>query len=198
MKWWANLNPRDRRALSLLVLSAILYFGVRHFLGHETTATVNGITSIPEAEIRLASLRRIAAGLPQKEADLKMVQAELGARENAIVNTTTSAQAGARLLEIVHKASSSNGIEIRGGDLPVPKPLGDAYGEVYAGVSFTCRIDQFVNFFAELSHEPDLVAPSELQMNLSDQKAKLISVRMILSGVVPRKLVPEKKGFGAL
>lgn len=198
MKWWTDLNPRDRRALSFLVLAAVLYFGIRPFIGRGTVEVANGINSIPLAESRLASLRVIAAGLPAKEAALKMVESDLDAREKSMVNTTTSAQSGARLLEIVRKVGSANGIEIRGGDLPVPKPLGDSYGEVFANVSFACRIDQLVNFFADLSHEPDLVAPSEVQMIAGDPKAKTINVRMGLSGVVPRKMVPEKKGFGAL
>lgn len=78
-----------------------------------------------------------------------------------------------------------------------PKTLGDAYGEVFAGISFTCQINQFVNFFADLSREPDLLATYELPtMSAADQKNKTLNVRMILSGVVPRKLVPEKKGYG--
>jgi hypothetical protein len=198
MKWWVNLNPRDRRALSILVLAAVLYFGVRPFMTSNTAGTANAINSIPLAESRLASLRVIAAGLPAKEAALKMVETDLDAREKSMVNATTSAQAGARLLEIARKVGSANQIEIRGGDLPVPKPFGDAYGEVFAGVSFTCRIDQLVNFFADLSREPDMVAPSEVQMATADPKQKTINVRMVLSGVVPRKMVPEKKGFGAL
>jgi len=54
----------------------------------------------------------------------------------------------------------------------------------------------FVETLADLSREPDLLAPSEVIMNAQDQKNKILSVRMILSGVVPRKLVPEKKGYG--
>ena len=37
-----------------------------------------------------------------------------------------------------------------------PRPFGDIYGEVFAEVTFNCRIDQFVNFFADLSREPGL------------------------------------------
>jgi hypothetical protein len=91
---------------------------------------------------------------------------------------------------------NNNGIEIRGGNFENPKTFTDNYGQVFASVSFNCRIEQFVNFFAELSREPDLLAPSELTMNLSDATNKVLSVRMTLAGIVVRKLVPEKKGFG--
>ena len=146
------------------------------------------------AERRLNSLRQIAAALPAKEAALKQAEADLASREKSILVAGTAAQAQAKLLEVVRRVSGANGIDIRGGDFPPPKTFGDAYGEVFAGVSFNCRIDQFVNFFADLSREPDLLAPSELpMMNGQDQKSKILSVRMILSGVVPRKLVFWKK-----
>jgi hypothetical protein len=134
--------------------------------------------------------------MPAREAALKQVESELEAREKNIMNAGTAAQAQARLLEIVRKVGSANGIEIRGGDFLTPKTFGDQYGEVFAGVTFSCRIEQFVNFFSDLSREPDLLAPSELTMNAQDQKNKTLSVRMVLSGVVPKKLVPEKKGYG--
>ena len=143
------------------------------------------------------SLRQIAAALPAKESVLKEAEAELAAREKAIVMAPTAAQAQARLLEVARRVGTANGIEIRGGNFLTPKPFGDAYGEVFAEVTFTCRIDQFVNFFADLSREPDLLAPSEVNMNpAGDPKQKSLSVRMVLSGVVPKKLVPEKKGYG--
>jgi Tfp pilus assembly protein PilO len=191
----STLSDRDRRALYILVACAILFAGYRYLFA-PTTEAVGGIDSVPLAERRLNSLRAIAAALPAKEDTLKQVEADLGAREKTIPTTGTAAQAQARLLEVARRVGNSNGIEIRGGDFLTPKTLGDAYGEVFAGVAFTCRIDQFVNFFADLSREPDLISPSEITVNTQDQKTKVLSVRMILSGVVPRKLVPEKKGYG--
>jgi hypothetical protein len=192
----SNLSVRDRRALTFLLLAVLLFLGY-HFLFRNTSEeVVAGIDSVPLAERRLNSLRQIAAALPVKEAALKQVETELQARDKNIVNAGTAAQAQARLLEVARKVGTANGIEIRGGEFLTPKTFGDVYGEVFAGVTFTCRIDQFVNFFADLSREPDLLAPSELIMNAQDLKNKTLSVRMILSGVVPKKLVPEKKGYG--
>jgi len=54
-----------------------------------------------------------------------------------------------------------------------------------------------VNFLADLSHQPELVIPSEERITAGQQKQKLVNVRMILAGVVPKKLIPEKKGLGA-
>ena len=192
----SSLSDRDRRALYILAAAAILFGGYRYLFAPSTEA-VAGIDSIPLAERRLNSLRQIAAGLPAKEAALKQIDTDLATREKSIVSAGTAAQAQARLLEIARRIGSANGIEIRGGEFLTPKTFGDNYGEVFAGVTFTCHIDQYVNFFADLSKEPDLIAPSELTITTpGDPKSKTLNVRMILSGVVTRKLVPEKKGFG--
>ena len=190
MSGFSDLSPRDRRALALLALSALLFLSYR-FLFTGSPEVVSGIDSVPLAERRLNVLRQISAALPAKEATLKQVETGLAAREKNIVAAGTAAQAQAKLLEVARRVGSANGIEIRGGDFITPKTFGDAYGEVFAGVTFTCKIDQFVNFFADLSKEADLLAPSELTMTAQDPKAKTLSVRMVLSAVVPRKLVPE-------
>jgi hypothetical protein len=197
MSGLSDLSQRDRRALLGLAAAALLFLGYRFFFAKSPDEAVGGIDSVPLAERRLNSLRQIAAALPAKESVLKEVEAELAAREKSILVAGTAAQAQAKLLEVARRVGNANGIEIRGGDFITPKTFGDLYGEVFAGVTFNCAIDQFVNFFADLSREPDLLAPYELTMNgTGDPKTKNLAVRMVLSGVVPKKLVPEKKGYG--
>ena len=192
----SDLSQRDRRALAAMAIAVLLFLGYRYFM-RAPEEVVAGIESVPLAERRLNSLRQIAAALPAKEALVKQVEADLAAREKAIVTAGTAAQAQAKLLEVARRVGTANGIEIRGGDFRTPKTIGDVYGEVFAEVGFNCKIDQFVNFYADLSREPDLIAPYELVMNLTgDPKQKTLGVRMVFSGVVPKKLVPEKKGYG--
>lgn len=73
--------------------------------------------------------------------------------------------------------------------------LGKDYGEVSATVSFQCAIEQFVNLLAALANEPQLVATREVRIASANAKQKSIQVRLNVSAVVPRKLVPEKKGL---
>ena len=63
---------------------------------------------------------------------------------------------------------------------------------------FECPIDAFVNFLADLSKEPELIAPSEIHVGVGNAKIKTINVRMMLAGVVSRRLVPEKRILGLL
>jgi hypothetical protein len=48
---------------------------------------------------------------------------------------------------------------------------------------------------AELANEPQLLATSEVRVAAANAKQKTIQVRLGLSAVVPKKLVPEKKGL---
>jgi len=197
MSGLSDLSTRDRRALLVMAAAALLFLGYRYFFVKTGEETVAGIDSVPLAERRLNSLRQIVAALPAKDSVLKQVEADLATREKAVITAGTAAQVQAKLLEVARRVGNANGIEIRGGDFLTPKTFGDIYGEVFSGVTFNCQIDQFVNFFADLSREPDLLAPYELTMNaVGDPKQKNLAVRMVFSGVVPKKLVPEKKGYG--
>jgi hypothetical protein len=77
------------------------------------------------------------------------------------------------------------------------RALDDKYGEVLVTVQIDCGIDQLINILVGLSARPELVASNELRVNSANAKDKMIGVRLTVSGVVPRKLVPGKKGAGA-
>ncbi len=72
------------------------------------------------------------------------------------------------------------------------RPLGDAYGEASVSVLIECRIDQLVNMLAGLAARPELVSTSDLRITPTNSKDKTVSVRLTVSGVVPRKLIPER------
>jgi hypothetical protein len=110
----------------------------------------------------------------------------------------TAAQAQAQLLEIIRRIGKDDGIDVRGAEEMKVRPLADDYGEVVVAVSFTCRIEQFINFMTDLANRPELLATSNIRVSSSNPKEKTVSVRLGLSGVVSRKLVPLKKGPASL
>jgi hypothetical protein len=193
-----TLSTRDRRALIVLVaglaLAGILRFA---FSGSSATAAVSAPSdSVELAQERLARLRRIAATVPAREATMKQTAADLADRERGVIQADTAAQGQAALLEIARRLGKNEEIDVRGGDLGAPREFGD-YGLVYATVTFECRIEQLVNFLADLAHEPELIVPSEERITAANPKEKTMGVRLVLAGVVAKKLVPEKKGLGA-
>ncbi len=61
-------------------------------------------------------------------------------------------------------------------------------------VNIECGIDQIVNLLADISNQPELVSVADLQFGQVLNKQKVVPVRITFTGIVPRKLVPEKKG----
>ena len=189
---------RDRKSI-LFVVAAVLLVAVLARYGvfsGSDTAPVAAVDSVPVAEKRLELLRKKAATAPGREQALAKVKAELQEREKGIVLAATSEEARAHLLETLHGTASANGFDARGANiLPQPKPLGKDYGQVSVGQDFTCGIDQLVNFLAALANQPEILATESIYIGARGDKNKSVQVRLTLSGVVPRKLVPEKKGL---
>jgi len=191
-----TLSQRDRRALIVLAVAAV-FFVIYYFTG--TPSGSAGVASVSQdsfrlAQQRLARLRQIAATVPAREAAMKQVSADLAERERGVIQASTAAQAQAALLETARRIGKNDEIDVRGGDFGAPRIAGD-YGLVYATITFECHIEQLVNFLADLSHEPQLIVPSEERIVAGNPKEKTINARIVLAGVVAKSLVPEKKGL---
>ena len=169
---------------------------IRLFTGGGDAApqTAAPLDSIPQAEKRLERLRRLAATVPARETALKEVKRELAEREKRLLSAETASQAQAQLLQIVRRVGKDNGIDVRGGEIGSVRPLSDDYGEVAVSVVFDCQIDKLVNFLAALTTEPEAMSTSDIRIAPSNPKQKTVGVRVTLSGVVRRSLVPAKKG----
>lgn len=197
------MSDREKKMLFWLV-PAIGVFLILEFVvfKEDKPAPVVGVATrgetVSQAEKRLAKLRLVAATVPAKQKILDQVDADMALREKGIIQVETAAQAQARLLEVARRVAAAESIDLRGGDFSQPKVLNANYGEVFATVVFNCPIEKFVNFMAGLSHEPELVGPPEIHIQtVPAVKDKLINVRMSIGGLVPRKLIPEKKGLNA-
>jgi len=189
----------DRRTLMILAAGVSFILVLRLVVTTDKPPeVVAAFDSVPLAEKRLAKLRETVATVPGKEKIAQQAAAELATREKGMILAATAAQAQAQLLEIIRRVGKDDGIDVRGAEEMKVRPLADDYGEVVVAVSFTCRIEQFVNFMSDLANRPELLATSDIRVSLSNPKEKTVQVRLGLSGVVPRKLVPEKKGPATL
>ena len=194
-----TVGTLDRRTAALLGVGVaavlLLRFGI--YGRGDAPAVVGGADSVEAAENRLERLRKIAQVIPAREAELQRAQELLASREKRLLAAATAAQAQAQLQETVRGIGQKEGIEVRGAEELKIKALGDDYGEVSVTVAFTCTIEQFVNLLAALANEPQLLATSEIRISAANAKQKTIQVRLSVSGAVPKKLVPEKKGLAA-
>jgi hypothetical protein len=188
----------DRKTLSFLVIGlaviGVLRFGLYGDRGAEVVAPSE---SIPKAEQRLQRVRQLAAMLPGREAVLKQASTELAAREKGLLIADTVPQAQALLLSLIQRVAQANGFNAPGAEAMSVKPLGNDYGEVSVSVAFTCGIEQLVNFLAAIANEPEVLATNEINITGGGDKKKNLQVRLSLSGVVPKKLLPAKKAGGA-
>lgn len=192
------MNPKRSHMAAVALLAAGVILNLIFRSSNSVPEVVSATDSAPLLELRLSKLREAGATAPAKAEILKMVQGQLQTREKGVIGFATAPQAQAHLLEVVHRVAAANRIEARGGDFAPPSLLGADYGQVAVSVLFECPIDAFVNFLADLSREPELIAPSEVHVSVGNAKIKTINVRMTLAGVVSRKLVPEKKILGLL
>ena len=192
-----NLTERDRKALQYLagalLLAAVVYFWPAG--GAAETASGPGATEVLEK--RLSRARALVLQVPDKQAVLKQAQSDLALREKGMLVGDTAAQAQAQLFQILRRVGRAQGppIEVRANEIGQARMFGDDYGEVSVSVSFECGIEQLVNLLADLGAQPELLATSEIHVGQATGAQKVIPVRLAISGIVPRKLIPEKKGL---
>jgi len=193
-----TLSTRDRRALMILV-PAVVAMGVYYVASESGSVSTAAVVPMSSTQLRqrLVLLRQTAAVLPAREALLKQAQTDLADREHGIIQAGTAAEAQSEVLQSAVRLGKSNGLEVRSSDFGAPKVFGE-YGLVYATVSFECHVEQLLNFLADLTREPELIVPSEEHIGATgNSKDKTMTVRMVLAGVVAKKLIPEKKALGA-
>jgi hypothetical protein len=196
-----TLTPGFRRAMAWTLVSGVLSLIWSYWpaSSQPTVAVAASADSVSIAERQLAKLREAAATVPQKQETLKQVSGDLALREKGIIVADTAQQAQAQLIQILRKLGHDENprVEMRSQEIGAVRPSGDAYGEVFVTVQIECGIDQLVNILVGLASRPELIASNELRVTSSNAKDKTIGVRLTVSGIVPRKLVPGKKGAGA-
>lgn len=194
------MTDRDRKALQVLggvlVVVAVIYFWPESSTA--PGAPVAGVAADSPAlvEQRLERVRRMMLLVPDKEAVLKGAKADLAGREKGLLQADTAPQAQAQLFQILRRVGRAlpQPIDIRASEIGQAKSFGDDYGEVSVSVIFDCGIEQLVNYLADLGAQPELLATSELRVGFAREKDKVLPIRLTVSGLVPRKLIPDKKG----
>jgi hypothetical protein len=200
-----TVQDRDKRAL--LVLAVVLpVAGLIYLLSSSSSSSGGGskvvapVESVARDEKRIAALRASMATVQGKESVLKQVSAELAEREKGLIPGDTAEQAQAQLLQIMRRLAKTQfpPVDLRQSELGQPRSYGESYAKVTVSVSFDCRIDELLNLLAAISAQPEIIATDEIRCGAANPKSKSMPVRLTVSGLVPRRLVPEKKGMSSL
>ncbi len=198
-----TISDRERRLL-VVWAAAMVLGGIYYWFSNSTPSSSAAgakagvpVESMDRTEKRLAALRQQAATLPGKQAVWKQVSGELAEREKNLVPGDTAEQAQAQLLQIVKRVAQqqSPALEVGQVELGRPRTFGAAYGQVSVSITTTCRIEDLVNFLAALSAQPELVATEEIRFGASQPKQKIMPIRLTISGLVAKRLVPKEKGL---
>jgi hypothetical protein len=200
-----TLGDRDRRALIILGV-ALLAGGLIYWLSNSSpsssgqSAKIAPVDTIDRAQKRLATLRKQAATLPGKQAVLRQASLELSQREKGLIAGDTAEQAQAQLLQVIKRiaAQQTPPLEMGQVELGRPRSYGSDYGLVSLSITLTCRIDELVNFLAALGAQPELTATEEIRFGAAHPKQKTMPVRLTVSGLVARRLIPQQKGLPQL
>lgn len=195
-----KLRKRDKRALALLAGALVVWLILQWALPSASPPQVVTVSeSMLAAEKRLTWLRQLAGSVPGKEEALRQTSAELTGRERGILQAETAAQAQAQLLEILRRVAKAQTppLDIKGVELGQVARFGDDYGEVQVSITFESRIEELVNLLADLTKQPEALGTRDLRVASGNAKEKTIGLRLTVSGIVPRRLVPEKKGLAA-
>lgn len=188
-----TMGKKERWYLAIMAVSVVLIvLRLQLFEGSAAPAVVGATESIPAAERQLERRRQLAATLAGKEAVLQQAMTELQTREAGVLKADTAMQAQAQLLDVIRKTATANGIDARGAEEMRVRPLAADYGEVFVSVTFACGIEQLVNLLADQAKQPQILATNEIDISGGTDKNKHVQVRLSLSGVVPRKLVPKR------
>ncbi|MBY0373228.1 MAG: hypothetical protein K2Q23_04490 [Bryobacteraceae bacterium] len=200
MSFWTNLSERDRRAVSILTLFLVLALAINYWPESDPAAAEAPASAdnIDLAKKRLDRLRALRATIPARHDAWKTLSNQIAAREKGLIAAETAAQAQANLTQVIRRVGRSQQppLEPRVMDVGQIREFGADYGEVFSSYSFECKIDQLVNFLADLTRQPEALATEELRVLSPGSKEKTISVRLVISGLVPRALVPDKKKGG--
>ena len=193
-----SLQEREKKLLIVGAIVVPLIIGYWALTKDESipTAVAPVVDNIPAAEMRLRRLRAIAASVPAQEQALQQANSELSAREKGLIQDDTAPQAQAQLLQILRKIGKAQtpGIDLRNSEIGRVKAYGDSYGEVTVSLNFEARIEQLVQLLSDITAQKEIIGVNDVRIGSANPKEKSMPVRLTVSGLVRRELVPDKKG----
>ena len=190
-----TLQERDKRALKIMV--PMLIGGLIWMFwpsGDGGKPVAQATTNTPAGlEQQLERLRSKEAQIPAKQGMVKDLLNQLNAREQGLIMADTLPQAQAILAGSVRQVARQEGFDFRNMSFSQTSIYGGEYGQIAVQVTAECRIEQVVNFLADLTKRPELLATEDMRISTGNAQSKVLQFAVTISGLVPKRLVPEKR-----
>ena len=190
-----TLQERDKRALKIMAVmlaGGLIWMFWPSADASKTVAQATAAT--PDVlEQQLERLRAKESQIPAKLGMMKDLQGQLNIRERGLIMADTLPQAQAILAGSVRQVARQEGFDFRNISFGQTAIYGGEYGQIVVQVSAECRIEQVVNFLADLTKRPELLATEDMRISSGNAQSKVLQFVVTISGLVPKRLVPEKR-----
>jgi hypothetical protein len=190
----AQLSARDRRALLLLAVALAVTLIVK-YAGEGEPGVVEPEYTSARGERSLLQLRKMAGSAPARQEVRDRLAKELESREKGLIVAENAAQAQAQLLQVLRRVARAQQppLNFRSTEFLPAAAFGESYGRIAVSINVDWGIEQIVNFLADLGNQPELLAATDLQFSMTQTREKTIPARMVISGLVPKRLAPAAK-----
>jgi hypothetical protein len=194
---FAKLSRRDRVALGVGVGAAALFL----LLNFGVLPLLEGLGASPEAvQQKESELRREKQLLAEEETEktrLSAARERLKGLEAGLLESSSPSLANAEWQRLVRQLAESKGIELGSSELLRTQDLGSGYSLVTGQAQFRCRLDQLVDFLADLAASSRLLSVTGLSVfaSQSDSQGR-ISVQLTI-GAAARTVKQAKDGAAA-
>lgn len=180
-----KLKPRDRRALMLLVFSAVLFLFLNYVVVPWGEKFMTSGDDLRLAEKKLRHEKEVLASAPQVDAQVKALQVRLDAEEAKLLPTADRSQASAQLQQWIAQRAAEQKVELLRTDFIDAAPYADDYVRVPVKVELIGPITQVAQFINALTHGDRLVAVDELSVNSGfSDKEKKVRCSLVVSALM--------------
>jgi hypothetical protein len=186
------IRPRDKRALQLGAMALTLWVVLRFVVFPAWDRWQQERAELPLRETALVKYRQALAGFSADQRTAQALQDRLRQTESGLLESTTAALAAAEFQDWVRQATARHDIALQSSQFLAVRPQPEGYAQVPLGLQFQCRLDQLVNFLAELRTGARLVAVPRLQIQSTGNPAeRTITVSMTVAGVIRSQAAPQ-------
>jgi len=179
-----SIAKRDRRALQAGGIALAVWVLLQLAVLPAWDQWQQDRAELAVRESALVKYRQAIAQMDAAKKSAEGLEARLRETQAGLLQSNSAALASAEIQEWIKRVSSNHGIDLRSSEFLALRPQSNGYAELPIGVQFQCRLDQFVDFIAELRSGPKIVAIPRLQVQSSGGPEKMLTVSMTLAGVM--------------
>ena len=176
-----NLSDRDRRALKILGLCAVVAAGM--MLGPRVLAPSPGLeTSIEALEQRYLLARETAERQPRLERDARAAARALQVLERRLLRSETPSLAQAEIRSVTTGLLRAEGIRAPRSTFGAAAMGEELYTRIPIDLEFSCQPEQLVRFMASLANAAPILSTRRLKVTVDRAEARRIRVLLTVEG----------------